>query len=378
MAETIANLSRPIVVVGAFPPPMSGYAQITTKVVELARGHRKVICLDISPGVAERGTRYHFNRLRRVALALLRLVPARLEGARELYVATESRIGLLYTIALSMAGTLFGYRILLHHHVFRYISVKSRLMALLVRITRGSATHVFLCNCMERDFVALYGSSVTSLMLTNAAFVAPPAETRRREPKALAESVCVGLLSNLTRAKGLYQFLCLAELAHEARVPARFVLAGSACGAEDTDAIARTQHKLPDTFEYRGAVYGDAKDRFYRDIDIFAFPTTYENEAQPLVLYEAMAQGCAIITYDRGCIAEQIGDAGWAIDPHMDFASEALEKIVGLVADHGALERTGNAAGLRLRQEYANAVVVARRVLGLPFSAAPAALCATG
>src|ERR1700737_4653726 len=104
MAEisTIAELSQPIVIVGALPPPMNGYALITSKILELARGHRKAICLDISPGVAQRGIRYHLNRFKRVAMALVRLLPARLHGARELYIATESRIGLLYTIALSL------------------------------------------------------------------------------------------------------------------------------------------------------------------------------------------------------------------------------------------------------------------------------------
>jgi len=366
MAEisTIADRSRPIVIVGALPPPMNGYALITSKILEGARGRRKVICLDISPGVHKRGARYHFNRIGRVSMSLLRLIPARLSGARELYVATESRIGLLYTIALSTMGVILGYRILLHHHVFRYITVKSRFMALLVRITRGRATHIFLCDCMERDFLTLYGKSVASLKLANAAFIAPPL-TWHREPKGAGEPLCVGLLGNLTKDKGLYHFLLMAEAANAARVNARFVLAGPAREPRDASAIAALQRRTPGTFEYRGPLYGDDKVRFYRDIDVFAFPTMYENEAQPLVLYEAMAHGCAIIAYDRGCIAEQIGDAGWAIESRKDFTAEALERIVGLEAERGSLDRAGNAAAARLKYEYASALLVAERVLGI-------------
>jgi glycosyltransferase involved in cell wall biosynthesis len=331
---TTADLSRPIVIVGALPPPMNGYALITSKIVELARDRRKVVCFDISPGVAERGVRYHFNRIRRVAAALLRLIPARLGGANELYVATESRIGLLYTIALSLMGRVLGYHILLHHHVFRYIAIKSRLMTALVRITRYGATHIFLCDCMERDFRALYGESVASLRLSNAAFIAPPTKERHRTPAV--ESVRVGLLSNLTREKGLYQFLRLAEMSSATGTRARFVLAGPAGESADAEAIARLQRELPDRFEYRGPLYGEDQDQFYRDIDVFVFPTTYENEAQPLVLYEAMAQGCAILSYDRGCIAEQVGEAGWVIAQEKDFANEALQRISALIADRGS------------------------------------------
>src|SRR5258708_23069319 len=95
------DLSRPIVIVGALPPPLSGYSLITAKVLDLARGHRKVICFDISPGRAERNLRYHVTRVARVSLALLRLFSARLDRASELYLATESRLVPAYTIPLS-------------------------------------------------------------------------------------------------------------------------------------------------------------------------------------------------------------------------------------------------------------------------------------
>src|SRR5690348_9450699 len=179
MAEALAagderDLSRPIVIIGALPPPLSGYSLITSKVLELARGYRKVIVYDISPGRSARGFAYHLTRALRVLLAMVRLFPARLDRARELYIATESRIGLVYTIALSLVARVLGYRIFLHHHVFRYVTRKSRLMTLLVGATRTRATHIFLCSCMEEDFGKLYGLPLSVFRLSNAAFVEPP------------------------------------------------------------------------------------------------------------------------------------------------------------------------------------------------------------
>jgi glycosyltransferase involved in cell wall biosynthesis len=357
------NEARPLVIVGALPPPVSGYSLITAKVRDLASGYRKAVCLDISPGTAERGPRYHFNRVRRVGWAIVRLIALRASGASELYIATESRIGLLYTIALSATARLCGYRLWLHHHVFRYIMAKSSLMAMLVRLAGRRTTHIFLCRCMERDFVALYGAAgLNSVILTNAAFAEwdpAPAPT-----DAGARPVTIGLLSNLTREKGLYHFLSLAALAKRTQLSLRFVLAGPVGDARDRNAIAAARATLDGMFEYRGAIYGSDKARFYRDIDLFAFPTEYENEAQPLVLYEAMAGGCAVISYDRGCIAEQVGDAGFVIAPTEDFAARALERIEALAADRSLLEKIQRTASLRFREEREKALSEARSVIG--------------
>jgi glycosyltransferase involved in cell wall biosynthesis len=58
--------------------------------------------------------------------------------------------------------------------------------------------------------------------------------------------------------------------------------------------------------DYVGPIYGDAKDTFFSDLDVFIFPTGYFNEAQPIVLYEAVAAGALVISVDRGAIREQI------------------------------------------------------------------------
>ena len=48
--------------------------------------------------------------------------------------------------------------------------------------------------------------------------------------------------------------------------------------------IPAGQYEFGDVMEYRGPVYGEDKRSFFMDIDVFLFPTIYENEAQPLVM----------------------------------------------------------------------------------------------
>jgi glycosyltransferase involved in cell wall biosynthesis len=356
-----ADRDRAIVIVGALPPPMNGYAVITSRIVALASTKRRVICFDISPRRAERGFKYHFSRVWRVLIALACLFPARIGGARDLYIAAESRGGLLYTIALAIVGTLLGFRLFVHHHVFRYIRVRSPLMALLVSATRRSATHIFLCRCMEKGFRDQYGSYVSPAILTNA-FIAPPwphPDERRTGP------VTVGLLSNLTREKGLYDFLRLADIAHDLGLAVRFVLAGPAHKPADAKAIAAMQDRLERTFEYRGALYGEDKDRFYGEVDIFVLPTSYENEAQPLVIYEAMAAGALVIASDRGCIAEQVGDAGIAVAEGGDFVREAVARIAAFAQDRPMLESARMESVLHFREEHTESVGEVHAILDI-------------
>ena len=308
--------------VGAFPPPVNGYAVITGSLEQILREHRHTIRLDISPGIAKRGPRYHVTRLMRVGAALASLVRLRVKGPFETYIATESRFGLAYTLVLALTAKALGSHIYLHHHVFRYIESRSHLMRALTRLTRRASTHIFLCSCMNRRFGEIYPQPRRSVVISNLAFVPRPEDRPSR--RDATTPLIVSHLSNLTREKGLHEFLALAEAAAAAGLRAKFLLAGPVMREADDKAIEKTARKLSDTFEYRGPLFGEAKERFYRETDIFVFPTTYENEAQPIVVFEALIHGCKVLAYERGCIAEQIGDCGWLIARNENFVRAAL------------------------------------------------------
>jgi len=345
----------PLAVIGAYPPPVNGYAAITSGLEQLVKPHRRTIRIDISPGTAKRGVRYHATRIARVAAAFLQLVRLRLRAGRfDTYIATESRLGLLYTLTLALAARVLGSSLYLHHHVFRYIDEKSALMRVLVSLTQQSATHIFLCSCMKRDFARAYARTHRSATISNLAFVPLPASSA--SPRDPGASLVVSHLSNLTREKGLYTFLALAEAAVEAGLDARFLLAGPVMDEADRGAIEETARRLGARFEYRGPLFGPDKEAFYRECDIFAFPTIYENEAQPMVLFEALLHGCQILSYDRGCIAEQVGDSGWVIGRDEDFLRAALPILKGAAGTRHALARLKERTSRGARAEHAEAL----------------------
>jgi glycosyltransferase involved in cell wall biosynthesis len=346
-------MTRSLFVVGALPPPVNGYALVTQAFAQLAESIRDVRCLDTSPGHFARGPAYHLRRIGRLlhALQVVGATPRAQRGA--LYCPVESGFGLVYTLTLCALARLFGLPIFFHHHSFRYIDQRSRMMSAIVRLSRKGVTHIFLCRCMEQKFRTAYPRSLEARVLSNAGFLDASVSRSFDEQRPLT----VGFLSNLNAEKGLYRFLEVASAAHKVGLDIRFVLAGPAAESADAGAIAQARQSLGDALDYRGPVYGEQKTRFYQDIDVFLFPSLYRNEAQPLVLFEATLAGSLVIAIDRGCIAEQIGDQGWVLSPEADFTALSLVHLRALAKNRTALNarRRAIAAAARTAAERARA-----------------------
>ena len=100
----------------------------------------------------------------------------------------------------------------------------------------------------------------------------------------------------------------------------------------------------------KGAVGAD-KAALYREAELFVLPTRYAVEAQPLVLLEAMASGCAIITTRAGEIPTILDDhsAMFLATATTDALAPALQT---LVADAAARGRLACAAHARFMERY--------------------------
>jgi acetyltransferase-like isoleucine patch superfamily enzyme len=314
------TVSSDVVAIGQFPPPVSGFSHITACMVEVLRERRTVHSFDIAARRGSNGLAKHISRIAATARACVGLLRRR-SSSSTCYIACEGELGLVYTLALVATARLAGYTIFLHHHSFAYIHHSRPLMRLLTRID-GDLTHVFLCEGMQRQFAARYGDVANGKVLSNAAFVAPL--DRSAPPSGTEDTLIIGHLSNLTREKGLYIFLDLIRATVSSGQNVRAVLAGPVTLADDRAAIEEACRSLGDRLDFRGPVYGEEKNSFYSDVDVFIFPTQYINEAQPTVLFEAQAAGCKIASYDRGCIAAQVGTDGLLVPRAADFVATTL------------------------------------------------------
>lgn len=311
-------MKKGVVFIGQFPPPVTGFSQATQNLShELSTRYELEIAN--TSGSGSRGLAFHLLRLMRTLLAAILIY--RLRRSHEIvYVACDSGLGILYALLLVIIARSLGQRLYLHHHSYAYITRRSSLMAMLLRLGSDGTTHIVLAPEMGQALANRYGRCLDVIVLSNIALLPDPEEVPIGQPD---RPLTVGLLSNLSPEKGLLTFLELMKQAKRRGMNLRGVLAGPASKI-DQQRIADAVENLNGALEYRGPMFGQEKRRFYEDIDVFLFPTEYANEAQPLVIFEALAAGRPVIANDRGCIRSQVGNTGVVVDPCDNFIEAAL------------------------------------------------------
>lgn len=83
--------------------------------------------------------------------------------------------------------------------------------------------------------------------------------------------------------------------------------------------------------EWINGATGKKKEKLFRESEIFIFPSRFPVEAQPLVLLEAMASGCAIVTTDEGEIPSTLNDqtAIFLEDTNPEHIANVIEELLG-------------------------------------------------
>lgn len=335
---------RPTVIaIGQLPPPITGFSYITACVLDTECHDADIKRYDIFGARDRTGLRKHASRAAATLRACAGLISNARAPQRLCYIACEGGHGLLYTLAAVTVARLCGYPTQLHHHSFNYIDVPNRFMRAILAIA-PRMTHLFLCSIMQDQFEARYRPQIARVV-SNAAFVPPHPIART----PAGSGIVLGHLSNLTREKGLYTFL---DLLGRAGPEVRGILAGPVSNDQDHAAIEIAIAELGDRLEYLGPLYGPDKTAFYDEVDIFVFPTDYVNEAQPTVLFEALAAGCKLISFDRGCIRRQVDEDGLVVARGEDFVMHAM---IWIAAHAPTLRADRDATRRRYSERYATA-----------------------
>lgn len=280
-------------------------------VEQLRRKEIDLIVVDTSAGTGRRRVAYHLSRARKFLRAAGVLISRRSHSAQSLYMPLEAGAGMLYNILLVAVARLSGFDIILHHHSSPHALSYSPRFALLAMACGKGAVHVALSERMAADLVARYDRIRQVVVCTNAVHVRGNPMSRRR--RALGEPLAIGLLANLTAAKGLDTAINAVVAARSAGEEVGLVLAGPVTDAHAIALIEQARAQLGSAIRVIGPVSGRAKQDFYRQIDIFLFPTRYRYEAQPLVIYEALSFGVPILTTKTGYIDEMLINVGTAL-----------------------------------------------------------------
>ena len=321
-------MTRYVSFVGPLPPPVNGFSSICAMMLERIRTKMQVDVFDRAPSVRARV----FGMLRQFARPARYLATCIARRDAVLYVALSGGRGQWLDLAYLLIGKLFRRQIYLHHHSFVYINSPTHLNRWLFALVRNDA-HIVLSAKMGAALAQVYGLSPDTVkVVSNAAFYEAGEDP---VPGAQAAPLQVGFLSNITIEKGIVEFFSILRKLRQDGVAYRAHIAGP-CSPEARQELDRQMRTVHDV-EYVGPLYGAQKERFYRQLDVFLFPTNYVNEAEPLVIYEAMRHGVHVIACDRGSIAEMLGNGAGLAVAREQIVESAAARLAQFNDDRDAL-----------------------------------------
>jgi glycosyltransferase involved in cell wall biosynthesis len=301
-----------------------------------------------------RGRAYHLKRAYLVSLAAARLLLLR-SKSDAVFLSVDAGKGMMYVIVLTWIARRLRFRVVLQHHSYAYISRRSWLAAALVYVGGSRAYHVYSCRLACEEFRRLYPRAVRTRALSVAYAVEPPPQGRTPRDAFASRRLRVGHLSNLTLEKGLEEVIRFGRVAIHARQVESVILAGPVGGTAERALIDSVAGERG--FEYRGPVTRKRKEDFFRDIDVFLFPTRYRNELSPLVIWEAMLRGVPVIAYKAGCLAQAVlGEGNLILEPSEDFTACAIRRIEQWSRTPGEFAGASRTVTAAARQERERAI----------------------
>ncbi len=331
----------------------------TARVADFLDGKCQVHRLDLSDASPCISWKFRLNKLLRCAWAVTKLaLGPRFRGAT-LYMPINAGAAMYYNLAAALIARLRGWRTIVHHHVYLYLRAYDWRVRVLDRLLGKRGLHLVLCPDMRRRMIELYDAETPCAYLPSTIVgsmdgrASAPTSAENRAPRRL------GHISNLTEAKGavvaIRTFAKLRSEGHDVEM----ILAGPSTEPAVDRAIEEAQRQFGASFDYRGPVYGEEKTRFFQDIDVLLFPSTFRLEAQPIVLSEAFAFGKPALAIAISCVPSLIGPAAWHACPKQDFvefAARLLSQWRAHPEEYSAAQEYATRRSRELSNEAANSL----------------------
>lgn len=225
---------------------------------------------------------------------------------------------------------IFKRKVIIHHHSFAYFNRYSKLFSYLL-YCHNDILHICLGDVMKSELKKLYKVDDEKILtISNAAFF----DEDSHESFSIKQGITFGYLSNITFEKGIK--LAVESVIELNRTQTEEKICLKVAGPfmnQEVENYVLTQEKENEAISYIGPLYGNEKTNFYQSIDIFIFPSNYKNEAEPLVLHEAVSSGALPITTNRGCMP-QITNllSGIVIDDSLSGKSDLIKSLNFLIS----------------------------------------------
>jgi glycosyltransferase involved in cell wall biosynthesis len=321
-----------IALVGAFPPPVHGMSVVNEAIKnELIKCDAEHIIFDVSQRDVTRNFISRISRVYKVIIQLLKFI-GKINTWDVLYISQSGGKGRIYELCFVLIAIMLRRRVYLHHHSFSYLDQKDLLANIIFSLSNTLLLHVVLCKKMSEKIKHLYGSSISTFVLSNASFI------KRNNNVRLKNSLTtLGFISNIVEDKGIFEFLDLFN-----KLTQKMTIKGVIAGPFLSEKVKKNVMLIVDEYEnleYRGACYGSDKELLFHELDLLVFPTKYKNEAEPLVIYEAYSYAVPVIAWGRGCIDDMSNiECRMTVDPENPFVEGALSYIDNNFMDAKSIE----------------------------------------
>ena len=271
-------------------------------------------------------------------------------------------------LALAQARRVGVAKTVLHHHSYAYLNDESWLHRRAFSLAGKEATHVVLAPEMGEALKDRYGITGPIVVADNLGLIDLVDTPASIDLNDTSDGVAIGILANLDVAKGGLDFVQLAELLLIEFGDGLTVEIAGPIAEELQPAVQALHRRFGDQVRLWGRVGGAKKAEFFATVDLFVFPSRYRNEAQPLVLYEALLAGCHALAYRQGAIGSQLASFSQAktvdsFDELLASGSRSVRFLAGLTQQQRATAR--RAARTAVATEQSNRVVDLRGLFDL-------------
>jgi glycosyltransferase involved in cell wall biosynthesis len=330
-----------VLIIGPTPPPAHGISVLTELLLQSdLKQSFEVVHLD----TADRRTLDNVGRfeLGNVALALYHgacflWLLLRRRPALVYLPVSESRMGFLRDCLFLVPSRLLGIPLVLHLHGGQLDTLYAERSVVFQWLMRFCFSHaaraVVLSESFRAKFAGLVKDDRVRVVYNGIPLTIYEAWKKKERPSRSSTTRTVLFLGVLLESKGFFDLLRAVPLVLERTNDVRFVLVGDTSFPEAARAREWVhEHSLDPYVSFLGTKSGDEKTRVFLESDVFAFPTWYPLEGQPVAMIEAMAAGLPVVTTRHATIPDILGEEGALYVNKQDPADIAV-KLLRLLED---------------------------------------------
>lgn len=327
--KKIEASSRGILVIGPLPPPVHGASKNTRIIVDLlTRNNFCIVELNTTTSRARahhRNVLFHATRAIHALKTAFKIARSRYNGYKVAYLVPDGGMGIAYTFLYAIILATAHFRVTIHHRNFSHIYKKSIFLKLINNYILKNANHIFLSPEMANRYISTYGPTKFKILDNiNTNDCVPEYKLDSDEVRA----VNVGFISNLSAEKGFLESAMAFEILYKTDDRTTFSIAGTPVSSVESHALDGLLERLGTRARWLGHLDGMQKELFFSQADVIVFPTKYSQEAQPNVIYEALAKGCYVISTDRACIPDMLGGMHSAIIKESVLTPQAIADAI--------------------------------------------------